>query len=211
MINLLAVAFEPPPWAASSAAHQALAVFEQEQWSPKGAALRMIVAPCQWWGAAEAIGLAARGMDAILLLGAQRGEMHVSVTTRALNRANPRLADASGLLWPGSVLAPRAKEVLESNLDSSALIEAFRSGGVSSLAGVADAYVYNRVLYALLTRESDLPVALARLPLSVESARAERKSALYNRLEIVESLRAALTWMAADIASQRLDDLPLAS
>jgi pyrrolidone-carboxylate peptidase len=137
--------------------------------------------------------------------------MHVSVTARAFNRANPRLTDASGLSWPGAILAPGGAAALESALDVSALIEAFRIGGVSSLASAPDAYVYNRVLYALLTRDIALSVALARLPLSVESARAERKSAIYNRLEIVESLRAALCWMAADINARRQTDLALAS
>ena len=210
MINLLAVAFEPPPWAASSAAHQALAVFEREHWSPPDAALRMIVAPCQWWGAAEAISLAARGMDAILLLGAQRSEPQVAVTARAQNRADPRRADISGLYWPGAVIAPGGQAMVESVVELGALMNAFRLGGVSVLNDALDAYIYNRVLYALLSQKPLLPIALARLPLSVESARAECKCAIYNRLEIVESVRSALCWMAADLAKQR-DKLALAS
>lgn len=211
MINLLAVAFEPPPWLKASAAHQALAVFEREHWSPPHAALRMIVAPCQWWGAADAIELAARGMDRILLLGSQSGDMQISVTARAINRASPKRRDASGQSWPGSVLAPGGLASFESQLDAAALAHAFSAGEVRAAVRAPDDYIYNAAFYALLRRNPRTSIALAHLPLSIESARAERKFAIYNRMQLIESVRGALCWMAASARAQRDVDLACAS
>lgn len=196
MINLLAVAFEPPPWLKASAAQQALAVFEQEQWSPEGAALRMIVAPCRWWGAVEAIEPAMRGMDAIVLLGAQRSEPHASVIARAHNLADPHVPDAQTYLWPGQQISPRSVSVLHGGLEGEGLAEAMAAAGLSATPSVRDDYVYNRAFYTLRLRQPNVAMSLVRLPLSIESARAEGRVGAFNRLQIVEGLRAGLSWMA---------------
>ena len=88
--------------------------------------------------------------------------MQISVTARAINRANPQRRDASGQSWPGSVLAPGGAPSFGSDLDARALAHAFSIAGERASVRAPDDYIYNAALYALLRRNPGASIALAR-------------------------------------------------
>jgi pyrrolidone-carboxylate peptidase len=204
MINVLGVAFERRPGAGSSPAHQAFALLEREGWEPEHARLRMLVAPCRWWGSAELIMEAASGADAVVLFGSRKARQRALVARFARNEAKANAADGAGYFWPGSALAPGAVPLVPAPYCAYRLARAMEMAGLPSKPTVAcDRYVYNHCYYRLLSETRMPPAMLVRMPLSVESARAEGLSAHVNRMQIVAGAAAALSFVAAAVEAER--------
>lgn len=197
MIRVLAVGFAPEPGRAASAAQQALAVLRVEGWTPPGAALRMLTAPCAWWGATDAIAEASGAADVVMMFAATPG--HAALVQKyARNEADPDRADALGLRWPGAVLAPGSPHVLPASLRADALAAAIRFSGLDAKAAADGCrYVANRAFYELRAQAPAKPIGLVLLPLSLEAARREGVSGGPTRLDILGGVRAALSFAAA--------------
>lgn len=68
------------------------------------------------------------------------------------------------------------------------------AGLATTSAAISDQFVYNRCFYELL-RASRTPAAMILLPRSVENARGS--GARFNRLEILEGVKAAIFYAAS--------------
>lgn len=197
MIRVLAVGFAPEPGRTASAAQQALAVLRVEGWAPSGSVLRTLTAPCAWWGAADAISEAAGTADVVVLFAAAPGHA-VIVQKYARNEADPDRADALGLRWPGAVLAPGSPHVLPASLRADALAAAIRFSGLDATAAAEGCrYVANRTFYELRAQIPTKKIGLVLLPLSLEAGRREGRTGGPTRLDILDGVRAALSFAAA--------------
>ncbi len=194
---MLAVAFAPPAWAASSAALEALELLKREHWRPIGAEVEYLAAPLCWWRAAELVLERSRANDAVILFGARRGLGAMKIARFARNEAAP-LADDYGQTWPGRLLDPIGPAVRAPSLDARRLERALALTGARVRSDAdGDGYIYNRCFYALLAAPNAPPAALMRLPISVESGRREGVAAQLNRIEIAAGVAAALAFAAA--------------
>lgn len=198
MVKVLGVAFERRPGRSSSPAHQAFALLEREDWQPEHGSVRLIVAPCRWWGVAEMVAEEAADADAIVLFGARKAKRRALVARFARNEAKPHAVDSAGLHWPGAELAPSAGAVLGSTLCPFRLARSMELAGLPAKVSVSsDRYVYNHCFFRLLSRPTCPPVALVRLPISLESARRDGELGFVNRMQVVAGAAAALSMAAA--------------
>lgn len=204
MVNVVGVAFAQRPGVRSSPAHQAFALLESEGWQPDNASLRLVVAPCRWWGAAELVAEEAQGADAIVLFGARKAKRSALVAQFARNEAKPRARDEAGFQWPGAEIAPGAPPVLHATLSPFRMARAMELAGLPAKAAItSDAYVYNHCFFRLLAARGAPPTALVRLPISLESARRDGAVGYVNRMQIIAGVAAALTVAAADAEARR--------
>lgn len=200
MVNVLGVAFERRPGAGSSPAHQAFALLEAEGWQPEQANLRLIVAPCRWWGVAEMVADEAAGADAIVLFAGRKAKRRALVARYARNEAKAHAVDSAGLRWPGAELAPTAAAALGVTLCPFRMARAMELAGLpAKVTAGSDRYVYNHSLFRLLARPTAPPTALVRLPVSLESARQDGQRGHVNRMQIVAGVAAALSMAAAAV------------
>lgn len=208
MVKVLGVAFSRPPGVSSSAAHQAFELLMRENWELDGAALSLIVAPCRWWGAVEMIEAAAEGMDAIVLFGSRGPKQKAHVARYGRNEARRRM-DEAGLRWPGHELAPRAAFVIPATLSADRMAQALQLAGLPAKTVIrGDRYIYNHCFYRLLARSAAPQVALVRLPMSLEAARADGRIGYVNRMQVVAGVASALAFAAAAADARNTEARP---
>jgi pyrrolidone-carboxylate peptidase len=194
MIRVAVVGFGPEPgWRASSAL-QALETLRADGWRPRDADIVYGAAPCRWWGPSDIARKRADGAQAILLFGASGADVAV-IARFGRNEADPELEDCGGYRWPGDRLTPHGPSALPAGMPAEALARALELAGLAvSSAAVSDQYVYNRCYYELL-RACRTPAGMILLPRSVEGARG--LSARFNRLEILQGVKAAIAFAAS--------------
>jgi hypothetical protein len=201
MIRILAIGFGPEPGQRMASAQGALTLLAAEGWSPPGAALDVRVVARRWWPV-DPVVPGRSACDAVLLFSESGREDIALVAQFARNAADPYLDDAAGYRWAGGAIAPGGRETYASTLRPQALARAIELSGIPTQATAqCDRGIANKTFFDLLA--SNCAAALVRLPISVETARADGRRAQFNRAEIVRSVQAAIGFAAASAIMQR--------
>jgi len=193
VIRILALGFGPEPGQRSASAQGALTVLAAEGWAPQGAHVDVAVVPRRWWPDEP---VATQAHDCVVLFSECGRDDNALVARFARNVADPRIVDAAGYCWAGPKIVPRGEEEYASGLEPYALARALELAGLPAQAtSDCDAGIANKTFYML--RAARLRCALIRLPVTLESARAQGRRALINRCELLQGVQAAITFAVA--------------
>ncbi len=151
---------------------------------------------------AKELVLAARDVDAIVMLGVAESASELRVELRGMNCDEARIADVDGAT-PRAKIAAGAPDALSTTIDAEGLVFAIAASGapvrVSQSAG---AYVCNHTLFEVL-RRGTLPTAFVHLPPDPETTRVPRENAV--RFVVLERAVAALLAALPGLLNGRAD------
>ncbi len=204
MIRVLALGFGPDTARQASSAVAALRLLAADRWSPPEAILDIGLRERRWWPLTP-VTPSPTMHDAVLLFSECPRDDRALVARFARNAADPSILDAAGYRWAGPAIAPGRAEDFAATFSPFALARAMELAGLPAVATAdCDAGVMNKTFYDLLG--AGRACALVQLPTSVESARAEGRSAFFNRAEILCGVQAAIGFAAAAAQMRRIMD-----